>query len=194
MLAAFLLLTHWVFTGGSMAFDLSIRDAIHTLASPAATPVLALITMLGSNWVMAPLAAVAVWRLTVVGRTRQAVILVGGYLAANLLSHVLKAAFHRPRAEVFFGLPRAGDFSFPSGHALISTAFYGLLALILADAYPQHRRAIAAALALLAIAIGLSRVYLGYHYPTDVLGGWACAIACLALCRAPIHAAGQSQE
>jgi undecaprenyl-diphosphatase len=194
MLLAFFLLARWAFTGDSMAFDLSIRDAIHTLASPAATRAFALLTMLGSDWVMAPLAAIVVCRLTFAERPRQAAILVCGYLAANLLSRVLKAAFHRPRPEVFFGLPLAENYSFPSGHALVSTVFYGLLAFLLAASYPHRRGAIAAALAIFALMIGFSRVYLGYHYPTDILGGWACAAACLALGGPPIHDAGQSQE
>ena len=194
MLLAFLLLARWVFSGDSMAFDLSIRDAIHRLASPAATRVFAILTMLGSDWVMAPLAAIVVCRLVFAERPRQAAILVAGYLVANLLSRVLKAAFHRPRPEIFFSLPPAENYSFPSGHALVSTTFYGLMATILIAAYPHRRRAITGAMAILALVIGFSRVYLGYHYPTDVLGGWACAVAWLALCGPPIYAAGQSHE
>lgn len=194
MLLAFLLLARWVLSGDSMAFDLSIRDAIHTLASPTATRAFALLTMLGSDWVMAPLAAIVVCRLTFAERPRQAAILVCGYLAASLLSRLLKAAFHRPRPAIFFSLPPAENYSFPSGHALVSTAFYGLLAIVLAAAYPQRRGTIAAALAIFALVIGFSRVYLGYHYPTDVLGGWACAAVCLALCGPPIYEAGQSQK
>lgn len=194
MLLAFLLLARWIFRGESMAFDLSIRDAIHMLASPAATSIFSVLTILGSDWVMAPLAAIVVCRLTFAERPRQAAILVGGYLGANLLARVLKTAFHRPRPEVFFSLPPAENYSFPSGHALVSTAFYGLLAIVLSAAYPHHRRSIAASVAILALVIGFSRVYLGYHYPTDVLGGWTCAAAWLALCGPPIYAAGQSQE
>ena len=194
MVLAFLLLARWALSGDSMSFDLSIRDAIHTFASPTATRTLALLTLLGSDWVMAPLAAIVVCRLMFAERPRQAAILVCGYLAANLLSRLLKAAFHRPRPEVFFGLPLAENYSFPSGHALVSTTFYGLLAIMLAAAYPQRRGMIAAAMAIFAVIIGFSRVYLGYHYPTDILGGWACAAACLALGGPPIYEAGQSQE
>jgi membrane-associated phospholipid phosphatase len=190
----FLLLARWVLTGDSMFFDLWIRDAVHAWASPLATRVLLAITMLGSEWVMLPLGALLVWRLATIGRGHQAVRLATGGLSAELVSHLLKLAFHRPRPEVFFGLSLAETYSFPSGHAFVSTVFYGLLAGILMGSFRRSRRAIITVTASIALTIGFSRVYLGYHYPSDVLGGWTCAAAWLALTGAPIYRAGQSRK
>jgi membrane-associated phospholipid phosphatase len=194
----FLLLARWVIAGESMLFDLWIRDTVHGWATPLATDALLTITMLGSEWVMLPLGAVLVWRLATVGRWRQAILLAAGGLGAELVSNLLKLAFHRPRPPVFFGLTPAETYSFPSGHAFVATVFYGLLAVTLIESSGRGRvwigKWIGAAAALMALLIGFSRVYLGYHYPTDVLGGWACAAAWLALIHALVDSAGQPQK
>jgi undecaprenyl-diphosphatase len=197
----FLLLARWVLAGESMPFDLWLRGAVHDWASPLATRALLAVTMLGSEWVLLPLGAVLVWRLATIGRERQAILFAIVSLAAELVSHWLKFVLHRPRPAVFFGLSPAETYSFPSGHAFVGTVFYGFLAAILMtfERSRRKRRRIAAAAVLMAFLIGFSRVYLGYHYPSDVLGGWACAAAWLALARlaltgAPVDAAGQPQE
>jgi undecaprenyl-diphosphatase len=190
---AFALLVRWVLAGESMTFDLGIRDTVHRWASPPATAVLLAITTLGSGWVMLPLGALLVCRLATRGRGRQALLLAAGGLGAELLSNLLKFALHRPRPLVFFGLAPAENYSFPSGHAFVATVFYGLLAGILMA--PSGRgRAWTVAAVLLALSIGFSRVYLGYHYPSDVLGGWACAAAWLALTHALVNPPRQSHK
>jgi undecaprenyl-diphosphatase len=88
----------------------------------------------------------------------------------------LKHAFHRIRPVPFFvALPHT--YSFPSGHALFSFCFYGVLAGLLADRTRSRtaRIYLRLAAAVLIAAIGLSRIYLGVHYPTDVLGGYLAA-------------------
>jgi undecaprenyl-diphosphatase len=192
----FLLLARWVSAGDSMPFDLRIRDTVHAWASPLATSVLFAITMLGSEWVMLPLGAVLVWRLEIAGRRRQAMLTVVAVLGAELASNLLKLAFHRPRPTVFFGLPPAENHSFPSGHAFVGAVFYALLADVLTTfaRTPRQRTAVVVASLLTVVLIGLSRVYLGYHYPSDVFGGWACALVWLALCGPPINAAGETQK
>ena len=196
----FAILACWVLSGESMPFDLRIRDMVHLSALPFATSALYASTMFGTEWVMLPVGALLVWRLVSRGYRRQAFLLGVGSLSAELASESLKLIFSRPRPQVFFGLPPAISFSFPSGHAFVSTVFYGLLAGILAGAFPQWRVRIVTAWALAALVIGFSRVYLGYHYPTDVLGGWLCAAAWLALAKlwwssgAPVDAAGEPQK
>jgi undecaprenyl-diphosphatase len=197
----FLWLARWVLAGGSMPFDLAVRGAVHAWASPLATHALLANTMLGSERVMVPLGAVLVWRLATIGRGRQAILLALISLSAELLSNLLKLAFHRPRPAVFFGLSPVETYSFPSGHAFVGTVFYGLLAGILTTfgRWRQKRASIVVAAVLTSFLIGFSRVYLGYHYPSDVLGGWACAAGWLALTgwaltRAPIDSARKPQE
>jgi undecaprenyl-diphosphatase len=164
-----------------MVFDLSIRGTVHSWASPALTSVMRGITMLGSEWVMLPLGTVIVWRLATLRHRRHAILLGAGSLGAELVSQVLKLAFHRLRPPVFFGLSPAENYSFPSGHAFVGTVFYGLLAGILAQLYCRRRVEAIALAVLTVLLVGFSRVYLGYHYPSDVLGGWTCAAGWLAM-------------
>jgi undecaprenyl-diphosphatase len=185
----FLLEARWVLSGESQPFDRAVRAAVQAWAAPLATRGLLAVTMLGSEWVMLPLGAVVVWRLAAIGRARQAALLALAGLAAELVSQLLKVAFHRPRPAVFFSLSPAETYSFPSGHAFVGSVFYGLLAAILITFACSRRQRgwIAAGAALTAFLIGFSRVYLGYHYPSDVLAGWTCAAGWLALARLAVR-------
>ena len=111
----FLLLARWVLAGDSMLFDLWIRDTVHGWASPLATRLLLAITMLGSEWVMLPLGAVLVWRLATTCHTRQATLLAAGSGGAELVSYLLKLAFHRPE-------PRFSSDSLPPGPTVSQAA------------------------------------------------------------------------
>jgi membrane-associated phospholipid phosphatase len=103
-------------------------------------------------------------------------------LGAQVLSTGMKLGFRRDRP--FFPDPLATEstFSFPSGHALVSLAVYGSIALVLARRLSSHieRALLLGATALLVIAIGFSRLYLGVHFLSDVLAGYAAGAAWLA--------------
>jgi len=181
----FAVLARRVTFGETTRFDASLRAAVHGWASPAFTRVMLAVTTLGSEIFLIALGAILIWYLTATGRRRPAALLAAVSLSGELLLQVLKVALHRPRPPVFFGLSPAETYSFPSGHAFIATVFYGLLAGVFMAGEPSRRkRAVMAAMAVLAsLAIGFSRVYLGYHYPTDVAGGWVLAVAWLALAK-----------
>jgi len=95
---------------------------------------------------------------------------------ALVLDISLKYAFHRQRPTPFF-VPLPHTYSFPSGHALFSFCFYGVLAGLIADRVKSRAVEVCVwvAAALLIAAIGLSRIYLGVHYPTDVIAGYVAA-------------------
>ncbi|HEV7843048.1 MAG TPA: phosphatase PAP2 family protein, partial [Pyrinomonadaceae bacterium] len=108
------------------------------------------------------------------------VVTMAGAIALNV---TLKLSFKRTRPTAFFDTPLPSSYSFPSGHALLSLCFYGALAAILV---PHLSRAaprvlVWTAAALLVALIGFSRIYLGVHYPSDVLAGYAAAIVWVAL-------------
>jgi len=163
--------------------DAPIRAAAGTWASPALTWIIRMVTTAGSEIVLAPWGLVLIWRWAAAGRRRDAVRFAAIVLGAEVLTQTVKLVVHRSRPEVLFGLPAAGTFSYPSGHAVVSTVFYGMLISIVAAR--QSSRGAQAALwistAMLLLAVGFSRVYLGYHFPSDVLGGYAGAIALLAV-------------
>ena len=174
MLAIFLFawLAENVAARHTLAFDSSVRTAVHSFASPALTRLTFAISFMGSGGLaVSALLAFALfrhfqWR-------RAAIWLVVTLAGALVLDLTLKFAFHRPRPVPFFGpIPRT--YSFPSGHSLFSFCFYGVLAGLLAGRVRSMsaRLLIWLVAALLVLLIGLSRIYLGVHYPSDVFAGY----------------------
>ena len=187
--AAAVLLFGWlagaVLRGQTINFDNTIRDAVHAWASPRTTTLMRVITELGAPEVLVPLAAVFVWWLAAGRRTRAARAFVLAALGAEALDQVLKLVFQRARPKAFFGYAQPLSYSFPSGHAIVSLCFYGVAAAILTARMSSRagRIAIWAFAGLLAAAIGFSRVYLGVHYPSDVLAGYAGGVIWVAAVR-----------
>jgi membrane protein DedA with SNARE-associated domain/membrane-associated phospholipid phosphatase len=151
-----------------------------------ATGSLKAMTWLGSGVVIAPLAALAAGYL-VLGRRdwRGALAVAFAYAGAVLWSNVVKAAVDRPRPPATLRLVEVTGSSFPSGHATQAAAFYGMVVLVLTVRRSVGMRIAAWSAALVIVGVvGLSRVYLGVHWPSDVLGGYALGamwIAVLAL-------------
>jgi undecaprenyl-diphosphatase len=170
-------LSRTVLEGQSMRFDTAVRDSIHAWASPPLTYAMRGVTQLGSPYVLITLGLLVVWRLVAINRRHAALIFVIACLGAEALAQILKLVFRRPRPDAFFGILEPLTYSFPSGHSVMSACFYGVVAAILTTR--MEARAIRAAIwmgaALLALSIGFSRVYLGVHYPTDVLAGYTAA-------------------
>jgi undecaprenyl-diphosphatase len=161
--------------GSTARLDLAVRGWVHQFASPAMTRTMTAISLFGYNVLIVELVlALAIfwflrWRRAAAWLT----VTMAGALALDL---ALKYAFHRPRPQAFFGV-EPQSYSFPSGHALCSFCFYGVLAgLIAARARSMIFRVAAGVVAAtLVAAIGLSRIYLGMHYPSDVIAGYLAA-------------------
>ena len=162
--------------------DAFVRAWAHSFASPYMTSLMLKVTALGSIGAIAAFGAIALAVLLRSGDRPGARLLVGLMGGALVLENALKALFARGRPPPFFGT-EPQSYSFPSGHALFSLCFYGALAILggrhLLSA--RARSALWIAAASLALAIGGSRIYLGVHFPTDVLGGYLIAIAWIAL-------------
>jgi len=163
--------------GDAARFDDSVRDGIHGFATPAVTFAMRGVTILGGPLVLFSLSLVVGVGFFVKKNYRAMMLLIATIVGSSLLNEVLKASFHRTRPLPFFDITAPNSYSFPSGHALMSFCFYSsMAALISARSKSRAVRVTVWALALLLIAaIGISRIYLGVHYPSDVVAGFAAA-------------------
>ncbi len=166
-------------------FDVTLLNWVHVRATPAGYAISNAISLLGSP-VTLTILALGVGLLLA---ARRQWILLGGWLAAfaggGLLDEVLKFVIRRPRPPYAAALLPHESWSFPSGHAMGSLIGYGMLAYVLVVLW-IHRRtpqiSVVVAAALLIVAIGLSRLYLGVHYFSDVVGGYAAGVLWLSAC------------
>jgi undecaprenyl-diphosphatase len=144
---------------------------LHGLASPALDWVMVTITTLGSNLVIPPLFVLTVAWLAWQRRPREALFLAVASGGSLVLNETMKLLIHRARPQ----LPWAQvppDYSFPSGHTMNSLVFYVALAVVLWSVRGRRVGMVAMTVGIvLALLIGLSRIYLGAHYFTDVAGG-----------------------
>lgn len=129
-------------------------------------------TFLGGRYFLGPLCLALVCTLWWRNHEKEAYLLAGLSLATGLLEVLLKNLFQRPRPELWERLAHASGYSFPSGHALASTTICGALAYLLRERYPQKKRLIYGFALVWILLSGLTRLYLGVHWPTDVLGSW----------------------
>jgi membrane-associated phospholipid phosphatase len=167
---------------GETRTDERLAVWLHGRATEPLTDVFRAITRLG-NFIT--LFAVTLVAVVIFWRRREridAAFVALAALGAQVLSTGMKLGFRRDRP--FFPDPLATEstFSFPSGHALVSLAVYGSIALVLARRLSSHieRALLLGATALLVIAIGFSRLYFGVHFLSDVLAGYAAGAAWLA--------------
>ncbi len=178
--AAFLCLLVFAFLawqlrlGGLAAFDGTVTGWVRSFVNPGLTSWMILITDLGIFGFVTALTALATILLFVRRQWMDGLGVTAAPLTAWWLELYLKSIFQRPRP----GLPQldaAPGYSFPSGHAIVTAALLFTLALV----YYRHTnsrtgRMLALTVAsLLVLLVGISRVYLGVHYPSDVVAGWA---------------------
>jgi membrane-associated phospholipid phosphatase len=155
------------------AFDHAVSLWLHHLDSPSADIVMRVFTFLGSPWAIAAVVAlVAAWAIR--SRARPlAGVLIAVALVAEGLTFLLKMAFQRTRPDLFAAIAVPRSYSFPSGHAMLATAVYGMAAVVATRLRPSLRLPLAIITPLFVVLVGLSRVFLGVHWPTDVLAGFA---------------------
>ncbi|MEZ2128849.1 MULTISPECIES: phosphatase PAP2 family protein [unclassified Sinorhizobium] len=139
-------------------------------------------TSLGGVTVLTLMTVLVTLYLLLDRRRAIAIFMLLSVLGGWLVSTLLKLGVARPRPEIVPHLIEVHDLSFPSGHAMLSAVTYLTLGALLARAqiYRSTRIFVMAVAVFLTLIIGLSRIYLGVHFPTDVLGGW-CAGATWAL-------------
>lgn len=143
---------------GSKGIEESVRD----------------ITALGGTTLVSLVTAVAVLTFLFHKKRRHALVMAGSVLLALISSEATKSLYHRPRPALVPHEVYVYSGSFPSGHSTLSAATYLTLAMLVASLETRRRtKALAYGLAaMMLVAVGLSRVYLGVHWPSDVLAGW----------------------
>jgi undecaprenyl-diphosphatase len=161
------------------ALDALATPLLHALSNPILDAVMGTSTNLGSTIVVVPLFVVALV-LLIWGRHRREALFLAASMAGSLvLNQSLKLIFQRPRPQLAWAQVQP-EYSFPSGHAMNSIVFYVAVALIVWVLWGRRAGLIATVLAIvLALLIGTSRIYLGYHYFTDVVGGLLAGAAWL---------------
>lgn len=190
--AAFVMLSVAVNMGATAGPDFWLRAAIHRESSPVATAFAVFCSFLGSTVWLACLTVILAAALYLSGWRSLAGRSLFAMVGAVALNNILKYSFQRPRPMPFFGIAPE-TFSYPSGHALYATTFYTVAAsilLMLVRRIPIIYAAVAASLIIL--LVGWSRIYLGVHYPSDVLGGMLVGAFWLAVWFAIPSAKGQS--
>jgi membrane protein DedA with SNARE-associated domain/membrane-associated phospholipid phosphatase len=177
-------------------FDLAVATVLHDLATPPLTTFFLIVTALGS---VETIALVGLVGAVVFGVRRQWLHL-GTWLAAvagsAALNQLLKVLFGRPRPYFEHPLVLETSYSFPSGHAMESLVLYGMLAYfaVLALRTWRTRTAIVFGTALLVLLIGFSRMYLGVHYFSDVVAGYAAGGVWLSTCITAMEFARRSKQ
>lgn len=164
--------------GDTARFDETVRDYVPAIASPTMTFVMQTASSLGSIPFLTIFGIVVFIVCYYLKRRRPAIIFAITTVGAALLINILKTLFKRARPEPFFDTILPASFSFPSGHSLGSLCFYLALAAII-TARIENRLAqilIWITAVLLVLLIGISRIYLGVHYPSDVVAGFAVGL------------------
>jgi len=171
------------------ALDASAGAWLHVRATPLVSNAMAVVSFLGAPTTLTIVAVGGSLLLWYRRRRTEAAMLSTAVLGGNLLNFCLKHLIQRGRPvfdDPIYSLP---TYSFPSGHAMASTVFYGLLAVYAsANARQGYAACIGIAAAVFMVAlVSFSRVYLGLHYLSDVMAGIAEGIAWLTLCFAALH-------
>jgi undecaprenyl-diphosphatase len=180
-----------VVTGKTTGFDDSSMRFMGEHQIPWISNLMVEVTMLGTGIVVAMIVAVSALFLWLYDYRNSATLLLVTTLGGMLLNSVLKAGFDRPRPEFFEWGTHAMTSSFPSGHAMSAAIVYPTVAYLAARLQKTHlaRMSTMLAAALLVLLISLSRVYLGVHYPSDVIAGVVVGLAWSLFCMTTLEVA-----
>ncbi len=142
------------------------------------------LTALGGILVLSLVTAACAGGMFITGHRKTAWLILFAVIGGTILSFSLKSGFDRPRPDLVPHGSYVSSRSFPSGHAMLSTVTYLTIGFLMAGTYKGSliRAYIIAVSVLIAGMVGLSRIYLGVHWPTDVLAGWAIGGSWALLC------------
>lgn len=155
-----------------LVVDQAVYEGISNLMHPLLTDALQLITNMGSAFVM-----IAIGLIIFIYNRRKGIWILTNLASIYILNEGLKLIFSRARPDILW-LSHASGYSFPSGHTMVSCCFYGICIYWLWKKGKQYHW-LAYILILLVLCIGFSRIYLGVHYFSDVLGGLLFSVSYL---------------
>jgi membrane-associated phospholipid phosphatase len=158
--------------------DRQTLQTFHAHASPGLTRLALFLSWIGSPATLVPIITLSAIILWLAGWKRDASLLILGIGGSGALDIALKLYFRRVRPEVPWAFVTEHSFSFPSGHSVAAVVLYGTLTYLIWN-HLHHlwqRAAVILAALLLIAGIGASRIYLGVHYPSDVLAGYAVGL------------------
>jgi undecaprenyl-diphosphatase len=180
--AAALMLFTWlggeIREGEPLILDESVRSVVQQVASPHLTALMLGASRYGGPAVLVPAGLAMALAFLLKGWQRGALLVIVTLAGAGLLNGLLKFYFARARPDPFFDYPLPSSPSFPSGHALYAASVFGGLAALLSARLGNHLYRILVWTVAIGLAglVGLSRAYLGVHYPSDVLAGFAVGV------------------
>lgn len=182
----FLTIADEVSEGETAALDRSLLLALRTPGQPS-DPLgprwleesVRDITALGGFTLLSVLTVAATLLLLFRARRREALVFLGAVLLAQASNSLLKDLYGRPRPDLVAHGSYVYSHSFPSGHSAMAAAVFLVLATVFASVEPRRRtKALIYGMAItVVLAVGISRIYLGVHWPTDVLGGWCLGVS-----------------
>ncbi len=163
-------------------FDQGILLALRQLHTPLLNRLVEGFTFVGQPGVLLVVSLSLGFGLLLKRHQKEAIILAVAALGTLILNNWIKELFRRARPPQWERVVDVSQYSFPSGHAMMSMVIYGLIGYLLATRYNRWRGGIVSLTIFLIVAIGLSRLYLGVHYPTDVVAGYAAGLVWLIAC------------
>lgn len=175
LVTAFISLTEDVLEKDTLAWDREVLLFINKGSTPFLNKLMPIITNFGG--------AIGVTLITVIflavflkrKDTSRFILILSSVGGATILNIILKVIFKRQRPQLWELLVHEPTFSFPSGHAMASAAL--AFSLIIALRHVKYKKTARAILIIYMLTIGFSRMYLGVHYPTDIIGGWIVSLA-----------------
>jgi membrane-associated phospholipid phosphatase len=187
---AFAEVGEWVQNGATKTFDVAVLEWMHRHQSPLLTQLAVELTYLGTGTVVLMIVAVAALFLWHTQHKHSARLLLAAVAGNIALNGVLKLVFHRARPQVFEWQTTAVSSSFPSGHAMSATVCYGTVAYLVIRLQKHHwsRLLTGTAAVILVLLICATRLYLGVHFPSDVIAGMLVGLAWAGFCMATLEA------
>lgn len=188
--SVFIAFSRLVTTGLTQRFDERVLQWFQSHRSGLLDEIMLEATVLGSGVVLFMMVAVVSVFLWQTKHRWSVYILLMGVFGGQILNGILKGFFNRPRPSVVEGIDAVHSLSFPSGHAMTSMVVYGSVAYLVArlEPTPLLRASTWIVASLIILTIGVSRMYLGVHYPSDVLAGYLGGLAWLAFVASSVTA------